>query len=33
MDLTYLKYALLIGPTILTLVGVVYLYLIINNYI
>ena len=33
MDLTYLKYGLLIGPTILTIGGVVYLYLIINNYI
>ena len=33
MDLTYLKYGLLIGPAVLTIGGVVYLYLVINNYI
>ena len=33
MDLTYLKYGLLIGPTVLTIGGVIYLYLGLNNYI
>jgi hypothetical protein len=33
MDLSYVKYGLLIGPTILTIGGIDYLYLVINDYI
>ena len=33
MNLTYLGYGLLIGPTILVIAGVVLCYLVINDYI
>lgn len=33
MNLTYLGYGLLIGPAILVIGGVVWCYLVINNYI